>query len=839
MVEASDKAKHKPSAKHTLEEVRKSLEDLVRNQFDEASPSPAQDSVPQTSLTTPPRLRARSTRLDTEGILRSLKGLIGDELTAGTEERQSPPSPLGDTEPAPVGTVDVEDAPREPRSHVEPGPPTESEDLDLWEDAHPGPAAGMRETPEEIMLEALPPESAAQAGTAAAMDERIPSAAQPRSLSPAAEQPLAEEPMITPPTASPGRHRRSARRQPVPAASPGAGEPQPGFSSVKIVELSSGRVPGAFAVRDPTLAAARETEAREPLGGGAAMPDLWNYSLVAALWPMTLARELGYTELGLLEKPPEATGPLRQEPVKAATPQENMQERTREGQRMPSDRGATPNADKGAGGKHSDEHTPPKAETRSAFDDIEIPGEENSVEDIELLPDLGTVAEDREPIVAPPSASEEENIELVPDERTAGSDDKPRSASASALKEDVDLDSLLGTQLTLEIPEEEPTRHAVEPGTPSAQRPEPSAAPPAAPSERQKGPDHPGSPPPARDPSLVRAQASSPERREPRVERPAEHRAPAPPPRPPESGRSTPARPPGRLGSLPRPQTAAGPAPSVRPSAAPKRGLGQPSRPRSFVTSTEPAQRFGRMPGVDFGSTPRARSSAAQAAPGKSPERSALVGAAKIKAKTAASTSRPQDPIRDRSASVGPDLIKSGVVDTSKARRQESPPSTRLPLKAEVAKPSPARSERPPRKPERQAGVQREQRAALKPKEPSPAARTAGPSVKASSDAVPVLDTVVGRSGRAAPPRQAGTQRRESPTPSESVDTTQPRTERPPVSADDPRALAVQVIAKLNTELRKCGERALDAVIIDRLQHLLREALAHRPPEAGGGREKR
>lgn len=39
------------------------------------------------------------------------------------------------------------------------------------------------------------------------------------------------------------------------------------------------------------------------------------------------------------------------------------------------------------------------------------------------------------------------------------------------------------------------------------------------------------------------------------------------------------------------------------------------------------------------------------------------------------------------------------------------------------------------------------------------------------------------------------------------------------------REIAVKVVAKLNIELRKCGERALDPRTIDRLQSVLREAL--------------
>jgi hypothetical protein len=43
MTDIGDERQHKPSAKHTLEEVRKSLEDLVRNEFVDAGPAPTQD----------------------------------------------------------------------------------------------------------------------------------------------------------------------------------------------------------------------------------------------------------------------------------------------------------------------------------------------------------------------------------------------------------------------------------------------------------------------------------------------------------------------------------------------------------------------------------------------------------------------------------------------------------------------------------------------------------------------------------------------------------------------------------------------------------------------------
>jgi hypothetical protein len=93
--ETNDKYPHKPSAKHTLEEVRKSLEDLVRNEFDDVEPAPQPvqgteaDATPATpendkarrSLSNLPRRKPAG--LDTTQLLRSLKGLISDELSAG------------------------------------------------------------------------------------------------------------------------------------------------------------------------------------------------------------------------------------------------------------------------------------------------------------------------------------------------------------------------------------------------------------------------------------------------------------------------------------------------------------------------------------------------------------------------------------------------------------------------------------------------------------------------------------------------------------------------------------------------------------------------------------
>src|SRR3989344_4100282 len=102
------KYKHKPSEKHTLEEVLKSLQDLIRNDLEESAPGAArpepepavardavsredntavrrEDFAPQSPEAGPVNLNA---------VMRSLKDLIGNELNVGDQ-----PAPE-DTTPA-------------------------------------------------------------------------------------------------------------------------------------------------------------------------------------------------------------------------------------------------------------------------------------------------------------------------------------------------------------------------------------------------------------------------------------------------------------------------------------------------------------------------------------------------------------------------------------------------------------------------------------------------------------------------------------------------------------------------------------------------------------------
>jgi hypothetical protein len=119
VMDPNDKQRHKPSPKHTLEEVRKSLEDMVRNEFDDVRPEDGESASTADSSTADPTAhshrsfqslpRRKPVGIDTEQLLHSLKGLISHELaeggdaTGGAEQTNTGI----ETEPAPPPTVDA------------------------------------------------------------------------------------------------------------------------------------------------------------------------------------------------------------------------------------------------------------------------------------------------------------------------------------------------------------------------------------------------------------------------------------------------------------------------------------------------------------------------------------------------------------------------------------------------------------------------------------------------------------------------------------------------------------------------------------------------------------
>jgi len=96
------KYKHKPSEKHTLEEVLKSLQDLIRNDLAEntaGAGKPESSSTPEPGLPREKLPRARedfapvspgSGPVNLDAVMRSLKDLIGNELNVGEESGPDP-----------------------------------------------------------------------------------------------------------------------------------------------------------------------------------------------------------------------------------------------------------------------------------------------------------------------------------------------------------------------------------------------------------------------------------------------------------------------------------------------------------------------------------------------------------------------------------------------------------------------------------------------------------------------------------------------------------------------------------------------------------------------------
>jgi hypothetical protein len=105
---ANDKPKHKPNPKHTLEEILKSLQDLIRNDLLEGEApqetgASAADATPSTSAAAPGG--------ELEALRHSLETLVSEELTA--EDARAVEQPADD-QPAPAAAAPTEAAiPRE------------------------------------------------------------------------------------------------------------------------------------------------------------------------------------------------------------------------------------------------------------------------------------------------------------------------------------------------------------------------------------------------------------------------------------------------------------------------------------------------------------------------------------------------------------------------------------------------------------------------------------------------------------------------------------------------------------------------------------------------------
>jgi hypothetical protein len=127
----------------------------------------------------------------------------------------------------------------------------------------------------------------------------------------------------------------------------------------------------------------------------------------------------------------------------------------------------------------------------------------------------------------------------------------------------------------------------------------------------------------------------------------------------------------------------------------------------------------------------------------------------------------------------------------------------------------------------------------LEPGQPKPKAK-----LEQRKENIPVLNKIVDRPAQPKKPKKKAAPlaapKVTSPGASRRKQSKHKAPERSPATAKtEARNVAVNVIAKLNMELRKCGERALSPVTIDRLQFLLREALEQHAKEVENGRKRR
>jgi hypothetical protein len=113
MTSVPDKSKHKPLESHTLDEVLKSLQDLIRNELLDAEPKPPAPpkishgkvgrprKPPAPPVVTQPKPVAAGRPADIESVMRSLKALVTHELA--DESAAAPSHAEGDTDTAMAG----------------------------------------------------------------------------------------------------------------------------------------------------------------------------------------------------------------------------------------------------------------------------------------------------------------------------------------------------------------------------------------------------------------------------------------------------------------------------------------------------------------------------------------------------------------------------------------------------------------------------------------------------------------------------------------------------------------------------------------------------------------
>jgi hypothetical protein len=315
---------HKPSPKHTLEEVLKSLQDLIRNELLEAGSGAAppqappdasgrSDAAPLGIAAAHPRMTVRedfapaapdAEPVNLSAVMRSLKDLLHNELDTGepaaapspTEPALSAPPPQPRDPPPPISATVVHTSQASPPDETGPsaGPQSLDEIAQEWiaaaapATAPPALASPTAASPapgiqQELPLEAPPP---------LVVEARLPAGASPPLLSlPSETEPAvalprrhveeeqlvaitaAKSPATSAATPTPDAYNTTPGTEaasPPPAAVPGA--PQANTHLKLALEAHAGEGPGSL-IGEATAPETTPTAALAPAAGSGSEPD--------------------------------------------------------------------------------------------------------------------------------------------------------------------------------------------------------------------------------------------------------------------------------------------------------------------------------------------------------------------------------------------------------------------------------------------------------------------------------------------------------------------------------------------------------------------------------------
>jgi hypothetical protein len=762
VAELNDKSKHKPSPKHTLEEVRKSLEDLVRNQLDEV---PAEDVAPPATPQMGDKSEGRSevvhgrATLDTDELLESLKELITEQLeepeltaapTANSTDTGSVIHTEGSLPPAVAESTEAPVAADASHTPAAAAPPARTE-----AEGPPSPAPESDGVAEEITLEAVSAEADDDAGPPhGELELATPAPTTEASTGEALDVgPRSNE------TSIPG--------------SRGAG------SAVKVVEIPyAGGTLRAFAIRDPVLGSIVESgESTDTAQPPAALAGTSVLPVFADAWAVELTREPCYSELGFLE------GAVRGADDTEAR-SGAIEEITLE---LPEESPAAETVVLPAG--EPVEHT---EQLKDA--DADHPG----VSGVSAREVKGSAGQGRDIVEAPEIPGAEQ--------LTEPSDENFEVAHLAVADKDTE------TQLRLDIADE-PQPPIEEPQAKVARSDAPPASSKVAPAD-EKG---------------VLQKHKAPVTEAQTAPEPAEPQVQASPVKTTETPRIA--------------VTEGGAAPEKTPSAK-KKAASQ----RSFIATAERGQDL-RMPTIEFtlqdGADQHAKSKGGlkehtgreeigRQTEGKVAHPSSALTAGPLDQGLPPADSEFIDLGRPESLFVKPPAPSPAPM-LGKTNRAESPPERVSPRRQKAVAPLTRKPERPPKsqstmmQPPKKLELRK-----LPNKLGKPPAQTEKTTATWSAVSIPVLETVVSKTESAKSVGGAFGFTHTRATDKKPVAERTPRhhSESTAVSSEThARALAVQIVAKLNSELRKCGERALTPATIERLQYLLREALEGKVPD--------